>query len=163
MKTRKLTLASVLIAIGVLLGSMLYIPVGVSKCFFAQHTINVVAAVTLGPTYAVLVAFTISLIRNILGIGSILAFPGSMIGGFLAGVIFTYSKSIKFAIAGEIFGTGILGSLVSYYLVKIIFKNKIMGLAFIYPFLISSVVGSFFAYFLIKYIDFDRILNKNKI
>ena len=78
MKIQKMVFASLLVAIGTMVGHVIYIPVGVAKCFPIQHTINVISAVLLGPYYAVLNAFLISLLRNILGTGSILAFPGSI-------------------------------------------------------------------------------------
>ena len=47
-KTKKLTMAAMFVAIGVVLGNIIYIPVGVSKCFPIQHAINVLAATILG-------------------------------------------------------------------------------------------------------------------
>ncbi|HHW92421.1 MAG TPA: energy coupling factor transporter S component ThiW, partial [Firmicutes bacterium] len=76
MKTQKLTLAALFIAIATLTGHVLYIPAGFSKCFPIQHTINILAAVLLGPWYGVSIAFVTSLLRNILGTGTLLAFPG---------------------------------------------------------------------------------------
>ena len=40
MKTKKLTLSALFIAIGVLAGQFIYIPLGASKCFPVQHTIK---------------------------------------------------------------------------------------------------------------------------
>ena len=80
MQTRKLTSAALLIAIGTLSAHFIYIPAGVSKCFPVQHAINVMGAVLLGPDYAVAIGFIIACLRNMLGTGSLLAFPGSMIG-----------------------------------------------------------------------------------
>lgn len=111
MSTKKLTLSALLIALGTLLAHVIYIPVGVSKCFPVQHTINVLSGVLLGPGYALANAFIISLLRNILGTGSLLAFPGSIFGAFLAGLLFRKSKKYSLAVLGEIFGTGILGGL----------------------------------------------------
>ncbi|HYE10582.1 MAG TPA: energy coupling factor transporter S component ThiW, partial [Patescibacteria group bacterium] len=88
MRTRKMTLSSLLIAIGVITGNMIFIPVGAAKAFPVQHTINVISAILLGPGYGVAIAFCISLLRNILGTGSLLAFPGSMIGALLAGILY---------------------------------------------------------------------------
>lgn len=41
MNTKKLTLAAMFISLGVVLGNLIYIPVGVSKCFPVQHTVNI--------------------------------------------------------------------------------------------------------------------------
>jgi energy coupling factor transporter S component ThiW len=69
-------------------GHLIYIPVGVAKAFPIQHLINILSAVLLGPAYALWNAFAISLLRNLLGTGSLLAFPGSMIGALLAGLLY---------------------------------------------------------------------------
>lgn len=86
MKTnsKKLALAGVLCAVAVV-GSMLQFPVFGSQCAPVQHMVNVICAVFLGPGYGVAVAFLASLLRNIFGLGSLLAFPGSMCGALLCG------------------------------------------------------------------------------
>ena len=76
---RKLTIAGVLVAVAVV-GSLFSVPVLGAKCSPVQHMVNVLGAVLLGPGYAVGMAFAAALIRNLLGLGSLLAFPGSMIG-----------------------------------------------------------------------------------
>ena len=85
MKTRDVARAVILVAIAVAL-SPVFIPVGISKCFPAQHMINVLSAVLLGPVYAVGIATIAGIIRNILGLGTLLAFPGGMIGASLVRV-----------------------------------------------------------------------------
>ena len=79
---KKLALAGILVAVGVVC-STFSIPVGASKCAPAQHFINILGGVFLGPSYAVAMAFVTSLLRNLLGTGTLLAFPGSMCGAFL--------------------------------------------------------------------------------
>lgn len=100
--TKKLVLAAVLIALGVA-ASPLYIPIGASKCFPVQHLVNVLAAVLLGPWYGVSMAFVTSLLRVLIGTGSLLAFPGSMCGALLAGLLYKYSGRMSFACVGEVF------------------------------------------------------------
>lgn len=97
MQTRKLTSAALLIAIGTLSAHLIYIPAGVSKCFPVQHAINVMGAVLLGPDYAVAIGFIIACLRNVLGTGSLLAFPGSMIGAALAGLAYSRYKTLTAA------------------------------------------------------------------
>ena len=77
--TQKLAIAGVLTAAAVA-GSLISVPVAGSKCAPVQHMVNVFSAVILGPWWGVGIAFCASLIRNLLGIGSLLAFPGSMVG-----------------------------------------------------------------------------------
>src|SRR5665647_2574475 len=106
-ETRKLTFTALFMAVGVLSAHLIYIPVGVSKCFPVQHSINVLLAVLIGTRYSVGAAFGVSVLRNILGTGSLLAFPGSMIGAALSGILYTWTNSIWGAVIGEIVGTGI--------------------------------------------------------
>jgi energy coupling factor transporter S component ThiW len=162
MKTRKITLASLFIAIGVIAGNLIFIPVGVSKCFPVQHTINVLSALILGPGYGVAIAFCISLLRNILGTGSLLAFTGSMIGAFLAGILYKKTKNVLWSMAGEIFGTGIIGGLLAFPIAKIIMGKDVAATFFVAPFLISSVGGSILAYILVKVLNFSRLFNLKK-
>lgn len=162
MKTKKITFSSLLIAIGVMAGNFIYIPVGASKCFPVQHTINVLAAVTLGPGYGVAVAFCISLLRNALGTGSLLAFPGSMIGAFLAGILYKKTKNNLMAVAGEIFGTGIIGGIVAFPIAKLVMGKNVGALFFVVPFLTSTVGGSIIAYAMIKIHSFSKILDSKK-
>ena len=143
----RLTLAAVLCAVAVV-GSMLSFPVFGSKCAPVQHVVNVLCAVLLGPWYGVGVAFTASLIRNLLGLGSLMAFPGSMCGALLCGLVFRKCGKILPTAVGEVFGTGIIGGLLAYP-VAILFMNvsaaKVAFYAYIIPFLISTTVGSVLA------------------
>lgn len=153
MKTYRLTFSAMLIAIGTVTSQLIYIPVGVAKCYPMQHLINVLAAVLLGPWYAVLNAFTISLLRNMLGTGSLLAFPGSMIGALLAGVVYKKTGKKLYAVLGEIFGTGILGGLVAYPVAKFVIGKDVAALFFVVPFLVSTIGGSILAYIILKQLE----------
>ena len=153
MNTKKLTLAAMFISLGVILGNFIYIPIGVSKCFPVQHTVNVLSAIILGPSFSLAIAFTISLLRNLLGTGSLLAFPGSMIGAFLAGLIYKKSKNKYFAVGGEIVGTGIIGGIMAFPIAKYIMGNEVIAFFFVYPFLISTIGGSIIALFMLNIIE----------
>jgi energy coupling factor transporter S component ThiW len=130
MRVHRLTFSALLVAIGTLSSHLIYIPVGVAKCYPVQHTINVLSAVLLGPWYAVLNAFVISLLRNMLGTGSLMAFPGSMVGALLAGVIYKRARNQLHAVMGEIFGTGILGGLMAYPIAKFVLGKDVAALFF---------------------------------
>ena len=82
---KKLTLAGLLIALGVACSTFSF-PVGASRCSPVQHMVNVLAAVLLGPAYGVGMAFVTSLLRIAMGTGTLLAFPGSMVGALLCGL-----------------------------------------------------------------------------
>jgi energy coupling factor transporter S component ThiW len=145
---KKLAFASLLCALAVV-GSMFSVPVLGSKCAPVQHIVNVVCAVVLGPGYGVGVAFIASLLRNLLGLGSLLAFPGSMIGALLSGLAYKKWNSISLASLGEVFGTSVLGGLCAWP-IAILLMGKSAGdvafYAYIVPFLISTAAGSIIAW-----------------
>ena len=147
MKTKKLALAGVLCAVAVV-GSMFQFPVFGSQCAPVQHMVNVICAVFLGPWYGVVVAFAASLLRNALSLGSLLAFPGSMCGALLCGLVYWKSKNLLGTLCAEVFGTGIIGGLLSYP-IAIAFMGVVAGsigyTAYVVPFLVSTVGGSIIA------------------
>ena len=146
-QTKKLCFAGIFCAIAVV-GSMFSFPIFGSKCAPVQHAVNVLCAVLLGPAYGLGAAFVASLLRNLLGLGSLLAFPGSMIGALLSGLAYKYSKKLWLTVLAEVFGTGILGGLCAYP-IAIAFMGKQAGdiafYAYIIPFLISTAVGAVIA------------------
>ena len=150
MQVKKLPSAALLIAIGTLSAHLIYIPAGVSKCFPVQHAINVLGAVLLGPDYAVAIAFVISCLRNMFGTGSLLAFPGSMIGALLAGLAYKQWRNLPAAMTGEIIGTGILGGLTAWLIASTLLGSKAVAWFFIPPFLVSTIGGSIIAGLLLK-------------
>ncbi len=143
--TKDVARATLLTALAVAL-SPLSVPVGATKVFPAQHMVNVISAVLLGPWYAILVAFSTSLIRNLLGTGTINAFAGSMIGAALAGLVWRATRNIYASALGEVIGTGVLGSLVTVYIVapNVLHKNLALGVIG-FSFLGSTIVGSIVA------------------
>lgn len=142
MKTKDVARAVILVAIAVAL-SPFFIPVGISKCFPAQHMVNVLSAVMLGPVYAVGIAFFAAIIRNILGLGTLLAFPGGMIGAFLAGLVYRMYRNIYWAGFGEVIGTGLLGALVSVWIIGPLLMGKSMAVVtMIAAFTISTLGGT---------------------
>ena len=82
---RSMLLAALLAAAAVLLAPFSF-PVGPSRCFPFQHTLNAVAGVLLGPWWAVGSAFVASFVRYATGMGTILAFPGSLFGALAVGL-----------------------------------------------------------------------------
>lgn len=115
---------------------------GLAKCYPIQHMVNVLSAVLLGPLYSVLVAFCTSLIRNISGTGSLMAFPGSMIGAFFAGILFYKTKKLSFAFLGEVIGTGLIGALLAYPIAKFVLGKEMALFGMVIPFSVSTLGGS---------------------
>ena len=136
-------MAVVLVAVAVAL-SPVFIPVGIAKCYPAQAMVNVLAGVMLGPLYAVAIAGSVGIIRNIMGLGTLLAFPGGMIGAFLAGLAYKAFKNMYLAGVGEVIGTGLLGALASVWIVAPLFMGKPMPLFILtISFALSAVAGAF--------------------
>lgn len=152
MKTRDVARAAILVAMAVAL-SPFFIPVGISKCYPAQHMINVVAAVVLGPAHAVMIAFLSALIRNLLGLGTLLAFPGGMIGALLAGLAYRFFKKNWAAGLGEVLGSGVLGALAGAWLVGPVLLEKSMAAgALVAAFSLSSVGGAMVGLLALKFL-----------
>ena len=142
MKSREVAHAVILVAVAVAL-SPVFIPVGIAKCFPAQHMVNVLAAVMLGPAYAVAIATAAAVIRNILGLGTLLAFPGGMIGALLAGLAYVGTRNIYVAGLGEVVGTGLLGALASVWIVAPLLMQKTMALTtLVVAFSVSTLGGT---------------------
>lgn len=143
--TKKLVITAIFAAVAVV-GSTFSVPVFGSKCAPVQHLVNILAAVLLGPSWAVGAAFVASIIRNLLGLGTLLAFPGSMCGALLAGILYKSVKKLPAAYFGEVFGTGIIGGILSYPVAYLIMGNKSAALfTFVVPFLISTCGGTILA------------------
>ncbi|SDB82205.1 energy coupling factor transporter S component ThiW [Pelagirhabdus alkalitolerans] len=160
--TRKLTLMAALIALGVLGATFIWFPTGVARAYPVQHALNVITAVILGPGPAVIVAFGVGLLRNLLGLGTLLAFPGGIMGALLAGLFYKYSKKHRTAVIGEVIGTSIFGSLLSIPIARLFMGDTAGVFAFVPGFFISSLTGALLAWLLLarlKHIDFTRYLN----
>lgn len=142
---KKLTLTALFAAVAVV-GSLFSFPVFGSKCAPVQHLVNVLCALTVGPWWGLAQAFAASLIRNLMGLGSPLAFPGSMCGVLLAGLLYKYLKKLPYAYVGEVFGTGIIGGMLSYPVAYFIMGNTAAAIfTFVVPFLISTCGGTLIA------------------
>ncbi len=147
LSVKKLALAGMLCALAVV-GSVFSFPIFGSKCAPVQHMVNILCAVLLGPYWGLGVAFVASLLRNLLGLGSLMAFPGSMFGALLCGVVYHKTQKLLPTLAGEVFGTSILGGLCAYP-VAILLMGKSAGdiafYAYIVPFLVSTAGGAVIA------------------
>ena len=159
---KKLCVAGILCAVAVV-GSLFSFPVFGSKCAPVQHLVNVICAVLLGPWYGVAVAFLASLIRNLFGLGSLLAFPGSMFGAVLCGFIYHKTKKLLPTLLGELFGTSVLGGLCAYPVAILLMGKSATDLAFyvyVVPFLISTAGGCILAGILLFSLQKIGILKK---
>ena len=159
--TKKLAVAGVFCAVAVV-GSMFSFPVFGSKCAPVQHMVNILCAVLLGPGYGLGAAFGAALIRNLLGLGSLMAFPGSMFGALVCGVVYAKTRNIPGTLIGEVFGTAILGGLCAYPIAIFFMGQSAAALAFyayIIPFLISTAAGAVISAVLIYSLNKTGILH----
>lgn len=169
---KKLTLTALIAAITSISSSLIYIPIGFAKIFPIQHLANLLSAVLLGPLYAVMQAFLSSTIRNMLGTGSVFAYPGSMIGAFLAAITYSITKKVSLSALGEIIGTGVLGAMATYPISILLLGKEATLFGLIPAFTISSVTGALMGYGLLNLLIRNKVIiinnsledisNKNK-
>jgi energy coupling factor transporter S component ThiW len=146
-RIKKLAIAGILVAVAVV-GSLFSFPVFGSKCAPIQHMVNIVCAVFLGPWYGIGVAFASSLIRNLFGLGTLMAFPGSMFGALLCGLMYYKTNNLLLTCCAEVVGTSILGGLAAYPVAILLMGQSAGDIAFyayIVPFLISTAAGAVIA------------------
>ena len=160
--TKKLTLSSLMITLGVVL-SPYAVPVGVAKCYPWQHLINVISAILLGPLYTLMTAFSISVIRNFLGLGTLLAFPGSLFGGLLASILYQKFSKTYLAFIGEVIGTGLIGALFAYPVAVLFMGKSTAVFAFVIPFMLSSFVGALAALIIFEFTTIKKIITQRKL
>jgi energy-coupling factor transport system ATP-binding protein len=163
LQATRVATAALFVALGVAL-SPFSIPVLGARIFPVQSFLNVLGALFLGPAYTLLVALIVSLIRNATGLGTPLAYMGSMPGALLAalaywsvmrgtrvderGTFFPHRMLLATlaAAAGEIIGTGILGAIVDGAVVApVILHHRIILTLYLLPFLFAAMVGSLVA------------------
>lgn len=164
---KKLAFAGVFTALAVV-GSLISFPVAGSKCAPVQHMVNILSAVILGPWWGVGIAFCASLIRNLLALGSLMAFPGSMVGALCCGLMYMFTRKLSLTCIAEAFGTGVLGGIAAYPVAKLLMGVEPAGLfVYVVPFLVSTVAGSILAYLLITVLEKSgvmqqfRVINRN--
>ncbi|PPA69254.1 energy coupling factor transporter S component ThiW [Jeotgalibacillus proteolyticus] len=160
-KTRLMTIMAMFVAIGVVGAQFIWFPAGVARAYPVQHAVNVIAAITLGPIPAVIIAFLIGLVRNLLGLGSLLAFPGGMIGALLAGLFYQRFGKRGWAAVGEVIGTGFIGAWFAVPFAKILMGTTFAAWFFVPPFLISSVTGAALGWLVLSRVKEEKLLRTN--
>ncbi len=154
---RHLVLA-MMVAIGVVISPILRIE---GMCPTA-HLVNIVCAVLLGPRNALVCATLTGVIRMMFMAIPPLALTGAVFGAFLSGVLYRASNGkIIWAVLGEIFGTGIIGSIVSFPVMAYIMGNTEVTLFFYTPMFIgATLMGGSVAYVFLKLLQRNKILAK---
>lgn len=109
-RLQKLVFLSLMIALDVVLSPLFRIE-GMAPM---SSVMNVVGVALMGPLYGTAMALICGVLRMLLLGVPPLALTGAVFGALLAGIGFKYFKTIYMAMAGEILGTGLIGSLLSY-------------------------------------------------
>lgn len=157
---KRLVVTAMFIALGVLLAPLVSFPLGGARVFPLQHMINVLLVLLVGWRYSVAGAFCISSIRIAMGVGTLLAYPGSMIGAFLSGLVYKKTGSLLGAVLGEIIGTGVIGGLVSYPIAAFILNSKAVALyTLVVAFLPNTIIGAIVAAIIYKILPVQKLKN----
>lgn len=154
----RMVMLAMMVAIGVVISPILRIE---GMCPTA-HLINIVCSVLMGPWYSLLCATLIGIIRMMfMGIPP-LALTGAVFGAFLSGVFYRLSGGrIICAVLGEIFGTGIIGSMVSYPVMAFLMGRDGLNAFFYTPMFIgATVMGGTAAYIFLKALSKSGLLAK---
>ena len=144
MHTLRMVMLAMMVAIGVVISPILRIE---GMCPTA-HLVNIVCSVLMGPWYSLLCATMIGVIRMMfMGIPP-LALTGAVFGAFFAGLFYRLGGRLIWSMLGEIVGTGIIGSLLSYP-VMVWFtgsQNELYWLIYTPRFVGATLIGSAIAF-----------------
>jgi energy coupling factor transporter S component ThiW len=147
--TKKLAFSAVMVAVTVVL-SPFYIPLGTTKCFPAQHMVNGVAGILVGPWYAAFMALATGIIRNVLNMGTLYAFPGGIPGAIVVGLVYRYVKETDLAAITEPLGTVVIGATLSALIFAPMQGHSLTLYFFWVAFAVSSLPGSVLGFIIIK-------------
>lgn len=138
LSTRKMVLTAMLACLAFVLNTCVYFP---SMAPF-QHFVDVVAAVLLGPWYACAAAFLCGVMRMMTG-RTIQAVVGAIFGPILGGLLYRKFKNFWVVVIGETVGTGLLGAMTAYPLMKMFYGLDAQSPFYYIPFYTpSAIVGA---------------------
>lgn len=139
---RMVTLA-LLVAVGVVISPLLRVE---GMCPMA-HFINITCAVLLGPMEAFIGALLIGIIRMLFMAIPPLALTGAIFGALLSGILYKVSKGkLIAAVVGEVIGTGLIGSILSYPVMTLFWgKQGLTWLFYVPSFIGATLIGGSFA------------------
>jgi energy coupling factor transporter S component ThiW len=146
--TRLLSYIAVFGALGAALG-WISIPVGPTKVFPLQHTINAISGVIIGP-WAIISSLIAATVRFSTGMGSIYAFPGSPFGALVVSLLYKLTKKDAAALF-EPLGTVCIGATLSGLLIAPFITENAPTLWFFWTaFAASCIPGAILGYFILK-------------
>ncbi|MDC7235325.1 MAG: energy coupling factor transporter S component ThiW [Spirochaetales bacterium] len=148
---KKTAYVIIFMALAIALSPFTSIPVGIARINPTQHFVNVFLAVLVGTAWNTGAAAGISVIRNAMGVGTLLAFPGSMIGAVCSGLAYKLTGKVGMAVAGELLGTGVLAPLAGSLVIAPGLMGKEIGFMALFPgFFLSALAGSLLAFIVLK-------------
>ena len=152
----RLVIMAMLIGLGVVISPILRIE---GMCPMA-HLINITCAVLLGPWYALLCATLIGIIRMVLMGIPPLALTGAVFGAVLSGIFYRVSSGrLWAAVLGEVIGTGIIGAVVSYPVMTLLYGRTGLTWMFYVPLFISgTLIGGSIAFCLLMALSRNETL-----
>ena len=94
-----------------------------------------------------------------MGTGTLLAFPGSMSGALICGLLYHYTRKLPMAYLGELFGTSVIGGILSYPIAVLLMGDSCAVFAFVLPFFVSSFGGTLIALVLVTALKRTKVLD----
>ena len=134
-RTLKLVMTGMLACLAFVLNTFVYFP---SMAPF-QHFVDVLAAVFLGPWYGCASALLCGIMRMMSG-RTIQAVTGAVFGPVLGGLLYRKTKNIYLVFVGEVIGTGFMGAMASYPLMKMFYGLDAQSPFYYIPFYTPSAV-----------------------
>ena len=135
---KKMILTAMMAGIAFVLNTSVYFP---AMAPF-QHCVNVIATAFLGPWYGCMAAFICGVLRMMSG-RTIQAIIGAIFGPIIGGILYRKTKNIYLLAVGEIVGTGIVGAVAVYPLMRLFYDLEAVEWYYYVPFYIpSAVVGA---------------------
>lgn len=123
-QVKKLAIVIVFSALGIAIAPISWFVVLGTKANPTQHTINAILGVLVGPFWSAVAAILIGTIRNVLGVGTIYAFPGGIPGGIVVGMAYWLLKFLRrsektslISALAEPIGTVLIGAPIALFLV----------------------------------------------
>jgi len=152
---KQVSLATMLIALGVVISPFLWFPILASKAFPGQHIVNAVAGVLLGPLWAAFIALCIGLIRMSLGIGTIFSMPGGIPGALVVGLFHwllrrSRVRQLELAALTEPIGTIFIGGTLAVYLVAPLVARDMLLIPVWIGWSLSSVPGAVVGFLILE-------------
>ena len=181
LQIRRITLLTVFTALGVVLSPMTWFQFLTTKAYPTQHLINALTGVLLGPWWGMLTALLIGIIRNMLGVGTLYAFPGGIPGALVVGLAYmitsrSRNRFLRYSAAlMEPVGTVLIGGTFSVFIfAPAIGDVRVLGVLeqrgaleflpiFWFGWSLSSVPGSILGYMILLALDRSGVLDRVKV